>query len=148
MIITQLDKNIVNQSVKELFVTIELLNLDMKVVDFIDGKLISDSFSIDANSTVRRTYSIELLVTDSSMLMGLDKLIWMDKYIRPYVGIKELRTGNIVKYLKGTYTMLDGSYSFDATTNKLSLSWSDLMSELNGERNGILKSQIPSHKES
>ena len=142
MIITQSDLNIVNQSVKELFVTIELLSSDMKVMDSIEGKLISDSFSIDANSAVRRTYSMELLVTDSTMLIGENNRIWMDKYIRPYVGIKELRTGNIVRYLKGTYTMLDGNYNYDSTTNKLSLSCSDLMSELNGERNGALKSAI------
>ena len=142
MIITQRDKNIVNQSVKELSVTVELLNEDMKVIDVIEGSLISDSFTIDANSAVRRTYSMELLVTDSTMLIGEDKRIWMNKYIRPYVGIKEIRTNEIMKYLKGTYTILDGDYSFDETTNKLSLSCSDLMSELNGERNGALKSAI------
>jgi len=140
--ITQRDKNIVNQSAKELFVTVELLNRDMKVIDSIEGKLISDSFSIDANSAVRRTYSMDLLVTDSTMLIGGNGRIWMDKYIRPYVGIKELRTGEIVKYLKGTFTILDGNYSYDQLTNQLSLSCSDLMSELNGERNGALKSAI------
>ena len=97
MVITQTDKNIVNQTVKELFVTVELLNSDMKVIDLIEGKLISDSFSIDANSAVRRTYSMELIVTDSSMMLGEGKRIWMDKYIRPYVGIRELRTGNSTK---------------------------------------------------
>lgn len=142
MIITQRDKNIVNQNVKELFATVELLNSDMKVIDLIEGKLISDSFSIDANSAVRRTYSMELLVNDNSLLLGVDKRIWMDKYIRPYVGVKEIRTGEIVKYLKGTFTILDSNYSYNATTNTLSLSCSDLMSELNGERNGTLKSAI------
>lgn len=140
--ITQRDKNIVNQNVKELSATVEILNSDMKVMDVIEGKLISDSFSIDANSGVRRTYSMELLVNDSSMLIGENKYIWMDKYIRPYVGIKEIRTGEIVKYLKGTFVILDGNYSYDATTSTLSLSCSDLMSELNGERNGTLKSAI------
>ena len=142
MIITQRDINIVNQNVKELFVTIDILNKDMKVIDSIEGKLISDSFSIDANSAVRRTYSMELQITDDTMLIGENNRIWMDKYIRPYVGIKEFRTGNIIRYLKGTYTILDGNYTYDATTNQLSLSCSDLMSELNGERNGALKSSI------
>ena len=142
MVITQADKNIVNQSAKDISVTVELLNSDFKVVDYIEGKLISDSFSIDANSAIRRTYSMELLVTDSSMLIGYDKRIWMDKYIRPYIGIKENRTFNVLKYPKGIFTMLDSNYSYDATTNILSLSCSDLMSELNGERNGALKSAI------
>lgn len=140
--ITQIDKNIVTQSAKELFAIVEILNSDMKVVDVIEGKLISDSFSIDANSGVRRTYTAELLVDNGTMIIGENKYIWMDKYIRPYVGIKELRTGEIVKYLKGTYTILDNNYSYDATTSTLSLSCSDLMSELNGERNGTLKSAI------
>ena len=135
MVITQRDKNIVNQSVKELFAILEILNSDMKVVDVIEGKLISDSFSINSDSGVRRTYSANLLL-NKDMIIGENKYIWMDKYIRPYVGIKEVRTGEIVKYLKGTFTMLDSNYSYNATTNTLSLSCSDLMSELNGERNG------------
>ncbi len=36
MVITQTGKNIVNQNVKELFVTVELLNSDMKILDLID----------------------------------------------------------------------------------------------------------------
>lgn len=142
MVITQRDKNIVNQVAKELYAYVELLNTDMKVVDYIEGKLISDSFSIDANSSIRRTYSMELLVTDNTLLLGEGKRIWMDKYVRPYIGIKEIRTGEIIKYPKGIFTILDGNYSFDETTNTLSLSCSDLMSELNGERNGALKSPI------
>ena len=142
MIITQKDKDIVNQSVKELFAIVELLDKNMKIIDVIEGKLISDSFSINANSAVRRTYSMELLVTDSTIIIGENSRIWMDKYIRPYVGIKDIRTNEIIKYLKGTFTIMDSGYSFDATTKRLSLSCSDLMSEINGERNGVLKSAI------
>lgn len=142
MIITQTDKNIVHQSVKELTATVEILNSDLKVIDSIEGKLISDSFSINSDSAVRRTYSMELVITDSSLFFEENKYLWMDKYIRPYVGIKELRSGNIIKYSKGTFVILDGNYSFDASTNTLSLSCSDLMSELNGDRNGTLKSAV------
>lgn len=142
MIITQTDKNIVHQLVKELTATVEILNSDLKVIDSIEGKLISDSFSINSDSAVRRTYSMELVITDSSLFFEEDKHIWMDKYIRPYVGIKELRSGSVIKYSKGTFIILDGNYSFDASTNTLSLSCSDLMSELNGDRNGTLKSAV------
>lgn len=141
-IITQEDKNIVNQNVKELFVKIELLNKHYKVIDVLDGYLISDSFSVDTNSAVRRTYNMDLFVNDSSLLVGSDKKIWMDKYIRPYVGYKNLRTKNIQWYLKGTFTMLDSGYSYNQNTNTLSLGCSDLMSELNGERNGTLKTAL------
>lgn len=141
-IIAQEDRNIVNQNAKELFAKIELLNSNFKVIDVLEGYLMSDSFTIDANSAVRRTYNMELFVKDSSLLIGSDKKIWMDKYVRPYIGYKNLRTKEIQWYLKGTYVMLDSNYSFNQTTNTLSLSCSDLMSELNGDRNGVIKDAI------
>lgn len=140
-IITQSDIDIVNQNVKEIFAKIELLNKDMKVIYYLEGNLISDSFSVSTESNVRRTCSLDLIVNDSTLLVGNNKKIWMDKYIRPYVGIKNLRTKEIVWYLKGTYTMLDSNYSFDETAKVLSLSCSDLMSELNGDRNGAIISK-------
>ena len=81
---------------------------------------------------------MDLVVDDVSLLVGENKKIWMDKYIRPYVGIRNLRTQEIIWYLKGTFTMLDSNYSFDETNKNLSLSCSDLMSELNGDRNGTI----------
>ena len=137
-IITQSDVDIVNQNVKELFAKIELLNKELKVIYSLEGNLISDSFSISTESNIRRTYSMNLVVDDTSLLVGNDKKIWMDKYIRPYIGIKSLRTKEILWYLKGTFTMLDSNYSFNETTRELSLSCSDLMSELNGDRNGAI----------
>lgn len=137
-IITQNDIDIVNQNVKELFAKIELLNKEYKVIYSLEGNLISDSFSISTDSNVRRTYSMDLVVNDSSLLIGNNKKIWMDKYIRPYIGIRSLRSKEIIWYSKGTYTMLDSNYSFDETSKNLSLSCSDLMSELNGDRNGTI----------
>lgn len=137
-IITQNDIDIINQNAKEIFAKIELLNKEMKVIYSLEGNLISDSFSVSTDSNVRRTYSMDLIINDSSLLIGNNKKIWMDKYIRPYVGIKNLRTKEIIWYLKGTYTMLDSNYSFNETTRELSLSCSDLMSELNGNRNGAI----------
>ena len=137
-IITQTDIDIVNQHAKELFAKVELLNREFKVIYSLEGNLISDSFSISTDSNVRRTYSMDLVVDDASLLVGADKKIWMDKYIRPYIGIRHLRSREIIWYLKGTFTMLDSNYSFDETNKNLSLSCSDLMSELNGDRNGAI----------
>lgn len=137
-VITQTDIDIVNQHSKELFAKVELLNKEFKVIYSLEGNLISDSFSISTDSNVRRTYSMDLVVEDTSLLIGENKKIWMDKYIRPYIGIRNLRTQEIIWYLKGTFTMLDSNYSFDEANKKLSLSCSDLMSELNGDRNGAI----------
>lgn len=139
-IITREDRDIVNQQIKEIFAKVELLNKEYKVEGLLEGNLISDSFSISTESNVRRTYSMDLVVNNSTLLLGSGyNKIWMDKYIRPYIGIRSLRTKEIVWYLKGTFTILDSNYTYDETTRNLSLSCSDLMSELNGDRNGIIK---------
>ena len=62
----QKDIEILMQSDKELHYKLELLNESMKVIDLIEGNLISDNISISSNSDVRRTYSCELLVENST----------------------------------------------------------------------------------
>jgi hypothetical protein len=138
-IITQQDINMTRQSNRQIFSKVELLNHNFKVIDSIEGVLISDSFNNDSTSDIRRTYNAELFISDSSFLVGSDKKIWIDKYIRPYIGIKYLRTDEIIWYLKGTYVFNDLSYDYDASTKKLSLSCSDLICTLNGDRGGYVE---------
>ena len=64
-IVTQKDIEILMQSDKVLYYKLELLNEDLKVVDSIEGNLISDSLSISADSDVRRTYNCELFVENN-----------------------------------------------------------------------------------
>lgn len=137
-IITQTDIDIAKQKNKVLYSKIELLNSDFKPIELIQGVVISDSFSENADSDIRRTYSLELFVKDSSFLIGSNRIVWMDKYIRPYIGIQHQRTGEIIYYCQGTYTMLDMNYQYDESTRKLSITCSDLMSNINGDRNGLL----------
>lgn len=136
--ITQQDLALLHQSQKTIFAKVELLNQKFKVIDSIEGNLISDSFSCDGTSAVRRTYQATLQITDSSFQVGKDRKFWFDKRIRPYVGFRYCQTDEIVWYLMGTYVLNDANASYDAETKTLSLSCSDLMSTLNGERNGIV----------
>ena len=77
---------------------VELLNKNMKVIDSLSGVVIDDNFTVNNDSTQRRSYSCTILVTDSSFIIGRDKKIWIDKRIRVYYGIKSLRTQEIVYY--------------------------------------------------
>ena len=135
-IIQQRDIDIIRQSERVLYSKVELLNHNFKIIDSIEGNLIKDSYSVDAESAIRRTYNLELHVSDSSFLIGADKKIWIDRYIKPYVGIRYLRTNEIVWYLMGTFAFNDTNSSYDKTTKSLSLSCSDLMCTLNGDRGG------------
>ena len=61
-----------------------------------------------------------------------------DKYIRVWIGIMSLITGEIEYTNCGIYIIDAPSYSYDPSTNLLSLSLLDLMSKLTGVRNGYL----------
>jgi len=137
-IVTQQDIDLLMQSTKVLYYKLELLNEDLKIVESIEGNLISDNISISADSDIRRTYNCELIVTDSTFNLGKDKKIWFDKRVRPYIGILYQRTKEIVWYCLGTFLFVDTNYSFDATINQLSLTCNDLMCLLNDVRGGQL----------
>ena len=114
-IVRQKDIEVLMQSDKTLFYKLELLNKDMKVLDLIEGNLISDSISIDANSDIRRTYNCTMYISDSSFDVGYGKRFFYDRLIRPYIGIKHQRSGEILWYLLGTFIFVDTNFSFDAT---------------------------------
>ena len=136
--VTQKDIELLMQSNKELFYRLELLNQDLKVIDNLEGNLISDNISISADSDIRRTYTCELIVTDSSFTIGKDKKIWFDKRIRPYIGMKLQRTQEIVWYCLGTFLYTNENYNYDVTSRQLSLICEDMMCLLNDTRSGQL----------
>lgn len=137
-IITQQDLDILNQSTQEVFLYLEVLNQDYKILDEIQGEVISANFSIDANSDVRRTCSFQIHVTDSSFLLSEDSKIWLNRLFRAYIGYRHIRTGEIVKYNQGIYVPNTYSYSYNYSDNTLSLDGSDLMVRLTSDYGGQL----------
>ena len=117
----------------------ELLNYNFQTVDELSGVGISGSITIDANADIRRTGTIELVVTDSSFEVQSGGRVWLDKYIRVWIGVESLTTGEVVNTNCGLFIIDAPSYSYNATTNTLSLSLLDLVAKLTGIRNGYLK---------
>lgn len=139
-IVKQKDIELLMQSDKELYYKLELLNENMKVIDLIEGYLISDSLSIYADSDVRRTYSCEIFAENSTFNISNNSKIWYGRRIRPYIGIRHIRSNEIVWYLNGTYLFSEAGYSYDETNKTLSLTCLDMMSLLNGSLGGNLDS--------
>ena len=127
------------QSVQSRYIWLELLNYNFQTVDELSGVAISGSITIDANADVRRTGSIELVVKDSTFEVQSGGKIWLDKYIRVWVGIASLYTGEIERVNCGLYIIDAPSYSYNVNTNVLTLNLFDLMAKLTGIRNGYLK---------
>lgn len=134
----QRDLEILYQPKRNMYTRIDLLNRSFKTVGRIEGELTSDSYSINADSDIRKTYSLSLIVKDSSFEIGNDKKIWLDKYIKLYIGLYHLRSREIVWYPMGIFIFDKAGYCYSSLTKELSLSCIDRMAELTGSRNGII----------
>ena len=126
------------QNIQSRYIKLELLNYQFQTVDNIEGVCTGGSISIDANSDVRRTGSVELVVTDSSFEVASGGKIWLDKYIRVWIGTASLLTGEVEYTNCGIFIIDAPSYQYNPSTNTLTPSFLDLMAKLTGVRNGYL----------
>ena len=136
--VQQEDVDLLKQSIKTYYCRVELLNHQMQVVESLEGNVISDSFSLDGDSPVRRTYSCELAITASTFNISRDSYIWYDRYIRVYYGFRGQRDKKLHEYLLGTLSFVDMNYSYSTTQRSLSLTCSDMMAEFNGTKGGMM----------
>ena len=137
--ITQNDYNIVKQRINERYIKINILDFQYRTVDEISGNMLSCSINCDADSDLRRSCSVSLVVRDNSFDIQSGGKIWLDKYIQVYIGLKNIYTQEIQWYNQGIYLIDAPTWNYDATTNTLSFSGLDLMSKLTGARNGQLQ---------
>lgn len=136
--VTQSDLSLLRQGTQEVYLKVELLNSNFKILDSLEGQIINDSYSQDNESIQRRSYNFDLVVLNSSFIIGRDKKIWMDKRLRVYYGIKSIRTKEIIWYQLGVFCYVSMKYSFSSTEKKLSVTCADLMALYDGTLNGQL----------
>lgn len=138
----QEDIDILLNSNWTIYSKIELLDKNYKTLDELQGVVISDSTNIDASSDIRRTTSLSFVLEngDDSLVVGIGEKVWLDRYVRVYMGIETIRSNGIKWYNLGIFLFNQLSYQYDAATRTLSLSCSDLMSSFTGARNGYIPS--------
>lgn len=139
MQITQKDILALFQSSIESSLEIRFLDNDKKLIGYIEGNLISGNSTIDSESDIRRTMSLELYVTNSSYNLSENGVVWVSRYIEPYYKVKYIPTNEMLSYSMGQYLFSTASYKYNATTNSVSLNCVDRMVELNGDRGGKLR---------
>ena len=66
------------QNIQSRYIKLELLNYQFQTVDNIEGVCTGGSISIDANSDIRRTGSVELVITDSSFEVASGGKVWLE----------------------------------------------------------------------
>lgn len=127
------------QNIQNKYARIELLNSNFQVVENLEGNCIGGNINIDAESDMRRSGSVQLVVTDSSFNIQSGGKIFLDKFVRVYIGTYSLVEGEIIYTNCGTFIIDQPTYYYDAENNTLTLSLLDLMANLSGVRNGYLE---------
>lgn len=107
-----------------------------------EGKLLSMDFSMDANSAIRRTCSLKFATKLDEDLNFRD--IGLNQEVQLEEGILNLKTGVYKWYNKGHFVISNYNFSLTNTERIVSLSLSDFMTLINGERDGVIKGYNPS----
>lgn len=136
-IVTQDDINLLLQKNKTVYSKVLLLNKNLQTVEELEGKVIDISYSIDSTSDIRRTCTLSI-VLDKKQTLLKDETLFLDKYIKIYIGILNTRTKEIVYYNKGVYVVNSENFTFDILTSTLTLNGNDIVSTLNGTYGGQL----------
>lgn len=140
MIITQDEYNVVKQTNRYLHMKINLLNYKFQIVDELSGTLVGDpTFTVNADSDMRRTCAFSLVPIDSSFDIKNGNKVWMDKYVQIYIGIENSRTDDITYSNQGIYMVHNPNSTYSATNNTITIQGIDLMAKLTGLRNGNLE---------
>lgn len=152
--ITAKDLTLILQKPLHLLLKIEIMKDDGKtILDTLKGTIMGGTASIDSSSSIRRTFSATLIPTlydrNDTKIME-DGAVWLNKELRIYIGVMDIRTKEYFYYPQGHYVYTSTSGTFDSTTNQLTISCSDYMSKLDGTKNGqigALATKIPAYEE-
>ena len=134
--ITPYDISLVKQKEQKRYAVLRIVNREKRNVCLIRGEYISGGVDIDESSNIRRTGNVTMKVRESD-IENLAHLA-MNYYVRLYVGIEDNNTLEVSWYKQGTFIITQNSVKFDKATRTLSLSLADLMTDLTGDRAGVL----------
>ncbi len=131
-------------------IKIEILE-NNKIIDVLHGVIHGGSSSINADSDIRRTFNATVIPTwKHEIKVNEDGIIWLNKDVHLYIGLKDIRTDKHKWYSQGYYVFANSSGTYDIQTNQLSITCNDWMAKLDGTKNGqigALTTLIPAYEE-
>ena len=137
--ITSLQYDTAKQSIRNIFVKINLLDFNYMIVDSLEGYVLNGTISIDANSDIRRTCEISFVITDSTFVIQAGGEMWLDKLCQVFCGVEDAKTSEISWTNMGIFLINQLNYTYDAVTKTVKIQGVDLMARLTGLRNGVIK---------
>ena len=130
------------QKFQNLYAKIQLVNKqDQSLGEWETSVVGNPTFTIDSDSAIRRTCSLTLLSKgkrdfESSVAEGKD--IWLNTYMKIYLGIENMRTKEIVYTNMGKYMLDNPREVYSSTENTFTIKGVDLMCQFTGLRNGVI----------
>lgn len=136
---SQTDYDLSQLKVRNQRIKVDLLNFNFQTINSLEGRVTDGSISIDATSDIRRTCNITLVVEDSTDIIAPGGQVWLDKFIKVYVGTDNPRNNNETVWNNmGLFLINNPESVYNATTNTITFEGLDLMAKLTGRRNGQL----------
>lgn len=128
-----------NYKQRELYVKVLALTLEEDPIDEIQGRVTGGSISVDGNSKLRRSCSLNLI----SDRVNVNEYLWgLNTKIRVSIGMKNyidpIKYGEIVWFPQGTFVLNSFSISINNTSSTIALQGKDKMCLLNGDIGGNL----------
>ena len=137
---SELDKQLILQSTHDIGITLELFDNSFTKLDEIQGRMKSMSPNISATSDIRRTCGLVLGIIDGSFSSENFEVEWLDRLVKVSIGL--LNGASYVWYSIGFFLLDTNAYSYDATTNDLTLSLMDMMSAATDARGSQIGASV------
>lgn len=128
--VMQEDITMLGAKIKHLYIKMELLSEDDKIIAAMEGALVSGSITIDVNSSSRRIANPVVFLKDDRYMLGENRFIWFNRYVRISLGVKTSRMTDYKWYPLGKFLFNENTFQYDSETKSLSLSLVDLMETL------------------
>lgn len=138
-VITQDQYNVVKQRYRKILIKVDLLNFDFQVVGSVEGNLTTGGVTINANSDIRRSCNVTIVIKNHTLKIDAGGQIWLDKYIKIYYGIVNNSTNETIWTNMGIYMINNPNHIYDAVNNTITFEGLDLMAKLTGIRNGYFE---------
>ena len=102
--ITNRDKKLITQNIIELRFKIEIYDENNRILDVLDGGIVGGSSAINADSDIRRTFSINVIPNKQfDVRIKEHNLIWINRKVKLYIGINDKLRNIYVWFPQGEY---------------------------------------------
>ena len=124
---SNLDKELVLQTLHNVRIKLEVLDEDLQVINEIQGQATAMTVSISSTSDIRRTCNLTIHIVDDSFSDENFEIEYLDRLVKISIGLYNDSGSAYVWYLIGSLLLDTDTYNYDATTNELSMNLVDMM---------------------